>query len=269
VRGDRADLARHRDALARLAPDVVVDAIAFTEADAAGLVAAFRGIARRTVVLSSQDVYAPYGRLLGHEAGASDRRPSKEDSPLRASRFPYRAKATGPQDTAYAYEKILVEAVAASDPALPATILRLPCVYGSGDRHDRVGRVLARLTAGGPFLVDRAKAHWRWTRGFVGNVAEAIALAATEPRAAGRVYNVGEEPAPTESEWVQGIARAAGLAVDVREVTREALPPEIAESYDFAHDLIADSGRIREELGYREIMDLDAGLRASVAGKGT
>jgi nucleoside-diphosphate-sugar epimerase len=265
VRGDRADLARHRDALARLAPDVVVDAIAFTEADGAALVAAFRGVAGRTVVLSSQDVYAPYGRLRGLESGAPDRSPSTEDSPLRASRFPYRAKAAGPRDMAYAYEKILVEEAASSDPSLPATILRLPCVYGPGDRHGRVGSILARLSAGGPFLIDRAKARWRWTRGSVQNVAEAIALAALEPRAAGRVYNVGEEPAPTESEWVHRIARAAGLAADVREVAHEELPAELAETFDFAHDLVVGTRRIREELRYREVEEPEAAVRAAVA----
>jgi nucleoside-diphosphate-sugar epimerase len=265
VRGDRAELARHREALARLAPDVVVDGIAYTEADAAGLVATFRGIARRTVVLSSQDVYAPYGRLLGLEKGAPDRESSTEEAPLRSGRFPYRGKAAGREDMAYAYEKILVEDAVASEPALPATILRLPCVYGPGDRHHRVGQVLARLAGGGPFLLERAKARWRWMRGSVENVAEAIALAALEPRAAGRVYNVGEEPAPTESEWVRRIARAAGLPAEVREVGREELPRELAEPYDFSHDLVADTRRIREELGYREVEDPDTAVSAAVA----
>ncbi len=265
VRGDRAELPRHRDTLARLAPDVVVDAIAFTEADAAALVETFRGVARRTLVLSSQDVYASYGRLLGLEPGAPGEIPSKEDGPLRAARFPYRAKAAGPQEMAYGYEKILVEKVAAADPALPATILRLPCVYGPGDRHHRVGKVLARLASGRPFLLDRAKARWRWMRGSVRNVAEAIALAALDGRAAGRFYNVGEEPAPTESEWVHRIARAAGLSADVREVARAELPRELAEPFDFAHDLVADTRRIREELGYGEIEDPEAAARTAVA----
>ena len=265
VRGDRAELPRHRDALARLGPDVVVDAIAFTEADAAALVETFRGVARRTVVLSSQDVYASYGRLLGLEPGAPEGIPSKEDAPLRATRFPYRAKASGPQEMAYAYEKILVEKAAAADPALPATILRLPCVYGPGDRHHRVGQILGRLESGRPFLLDRAKARWRWMRGSVRNVAEGIALAVLEPRAAGRVYNVGEEPAPTEAEWVRSIARAAGVEAEIREVAREELPAEFAEPFDFAHDLVADTRRIREELGYREVDDPEAAVRAAVA----
>ena len=267
VRGDRGELRRHRDAFARLEPDVVVDTIAYTERDAAGLVAAFRGVARRTVVLSSGDVYAPYGRLLRLESGKPDARPFDEAAPLRTVLFPYRAKAAGAEDVAHDYEKILVERTAVADPALPSTILRLPCVYGPGDRHHRVGQVLRRLRSGGPFVLGRDKARWRWTRGFVENVAEAIALAAAESRAAGRVYNVGEETALSESEWIRAIARAAGIAADVREVEPGELPPELAEPYDFAHDLVADTRRIRNELGYREIVDLDEGLRASVAGE--
>jgi nucleoside-diphosphate-sugar epimerase len=266
VRGDRAGLSGHREDFARLAPDVVVDAIAYTEADAAALVAASRGIAKRVVVLSSEDVYAPYGRLLGLETGAPDPAPSTETSPLRTARFPYRSKAPGPQDMAWSYEKILVEEAAASDPELPATILRLPCVYGPGDRHHRVGQVLARLRRGGPYVLGRVQARWRWTRGYVENVAEAIALAVVDPRASGRVYNVGEEPALPEREWVRSVAReVAGLEAEIVEVEPGELPAELAEPFDFAHDLVADTRRIREELGYRELVPFDEGLRASVA----
>ena len=265
VRGDRAELGQHREGFARLAPDVVVDAIAYSEADAADLVATLRGAAGRTVVLSSQDVYAPYGRLLGLETGVPDMAPSTEVSPLRTGRFPYRSKASGQRDMAWSYEKILVEEAAASDPTLPATILRLPCVYGPGDRHHRVGQVLARLERGGPYVLGRVQASWRWTRGHVENVAEAIALAVVEPRASGRVYNVGEEPALPEREWVRSIAKAAGLEADILEVEPGELPAELAEPFDFAHDLVADTRRIREELGYREVVALEEGLRASVA----
>lgn len=40
----------------------------------------------------------------------------------------------------------------------------------------------------------------------VENVAAAIALAATDDRAAGRIYNVCEEPPFSELEWAQQIA---------------------------------------------------------------
>jgi nucleoside-diphosphate-sugar epimerase len=262
IRGDRRDLAAHRDAFARFGADTVVDTIAYTEAEGASAVAAFRGIVRRLVVLSSQDVYAQYGRFRRLEPGAPDPAPAGEGSPLRESRFPYRATAR-PGEMAYDYEKILVEKAAASDAALPATVLRLPCVYGPGDPHHRVGGVLARMLEGGPFLLERAKAAWRWTRGYVEDVAGAIAAAAMDPRAAGRTYNVGEEKARTEADWTRGIGRAAGWDGEVRVVAREELPESLVEPYDFEHDLAADTGRIRRELGYREEVPFEAGLSRS------
>ncbi|HEY1435179.1 MAG TPA: NAD-dependent epimerase/dehydratase family protein, partial [Thermoanaerobaculia bacterium] len=224
IRGDRADLAAHRDAFAHFAPDVVLDTIAYAEKDGAALVAVFRGIAGRSVVLSSQDVYASYGRLMRLESGPPDSKPSGEDAPLRNSRFPYRAMAGGPEDMAHDYEKILVERAVAADPALPATVLRLPCVYGAGDRHHRVGRVLARMRPGEPVLIDRSKAGWRWTRGSVENVADAIALAILDGRATGRAYNVGETSPLSEAEWTREIGRAAGWDGEVRAVAKEDLP---------------------------------------------
>lgn len=264
IRGDRADLGSHRDGFARFAPDVVLDTIAYTEKDATALVAAFRGIAGRIVVLSSQDVYASYGRLLRLERGAPEPGPSDEDAPLRISRFPYRATAR-PGEMAYDYDKILVERAAAADPGLPVTVLRLPCVYGPGDRHHRVGQVLACMHPGRPVLLDRAKAAWRWTRGSVGNVAEAIALATMDARASGRTYNLGEETALTETEWTRAIGRAAGWSGEVRGVAKEDLSAGLSESYDFEHDLVADTRRIRRELGYRERLGFEAGLAAAVA----
>jgi len=265
VRGDRRELAGFREALARLDPECVVDTIAYSERDAAEAVAVFRGIARRLIVLSSEDVYAAYGRLLRLETGAPDPVPASEDAPLRASRFPYRAKARGPEDVAYEYEKILVEQAAAAEPELPATILRLPCVYGPADPHRRVGQVLDRMAAGGDFVMDRAKAPWRWTRGYVEDVAEAIALAATDPRAEGRTYNVGETNPLTEAEWISRIGKAASWRGEVRAVPREQLPPELAEPpFDHAHDLVADTSRIRRELGFRERAAPDEAMRRTV-----
>src|ERR1035438_4628416 len=54
--GDRNRLEASAKAFGDLRPEVVVDAIAFTEEQAKGL-RTFHGIAKRTVVLSSGDVY--------------------------------------------------------------------------------------------------------------------------------------------------------------------------------------------------------------------
>jgi nucleoside-diphosphate-sugar epimerase len=271
IRGDRAELSeeRHREAFRRFAPDAVVDTIAFTEAEARGLIEALRGIAGRYVVLSSQDVYAPYGRLLRLEAdaGAAEGAAATEDSPLRASRHPYRARSR-PGEMAYDYDKVLVEAAVRGGADAPVTILRLPMVYGPGDPYRRLRPLLAKMvTDASEIRVDRARAGWRWTRGFVEDVADAIALATTDPRAAGRVYNLGEEDALAERDWIREVGEAAGWCGTVRAVAPEEIPEGEREpiDYDYAHDLVADTTRIRRELGFRERVGRAEGLRRAVA----
>ena len=93
--------------------------IAYTEADALGLVETFRGLARRTVVISSADVYRAYGRFLGLEPGPIEPTPLTEEAPLRTALFPYRKQAQGPDDFFHDYDKIPVERAVLGD-ARPA-----------------------------------------------------------------------------------------------------------------------------------------------------
>jgi nucleoside-diphosphate-sugar epimerase len=269
IPGDRAELARHRDAFRRFAPDVVVDTIAYTESDARGLVEALRGIAGRYAVLSSQDVYASYGRFLRLEGGASRESPSTEDSPLRASRHPYRSRAK-PGEMAYDYDKVLVEAAVRGGADAPVTILRLPMVYGPGDPYRRLRPLLGKMALDGSEIrIDRRRAGWRWTRGYVDDVADAIALAITDPRAAGRLYNVGEEDALAERDWIRAVGESAGWHGAVREVGPEEIPEAEREpDFDYGHDLVADTSRIRRELGFRERVGRPEGLRRTVATEG-
>ncbi len=263
IRGDRRELPGHRRAFARFDPQAVIDTIAYTESDAAALVETFRGLAGRLVVLSSQDVYAAYGRLLRLEVDAPERIPLSEEAPLRQSRYPHRAMAK-PGEMAYDYDKILVEAAVSGHAGLPATILRLPFVYGPDDPQRRLRQYLLRMGEA-ELLLDRAKAAWRWTRGYVEDVAGAIVLAAVDERAAGRIYNVGEKDAPTEAEWVRLVGEASGWKGDVLAVARRDLPEGLAEPYDFSHDLAADTERIRSELGFREPVGRAKGVRRTVA----
>lgn len=266
IHGDRRELASFAEEFRAAAPEVVLDMIAYTEANARALVNVFRGVARRTVVLSSADVYAAYGRLLRLEDGAPATQPLAEDAPLRAHLYPYRAQAEGPEDFKFHYEKILVERVALGDAALPGTVLRLPAVYGPNDWQHRPFGYLKRMDDKRPVIVlGERQARWRWTRGYVENVAAAVALAVTNESAAGRIYNVGEAEALTEAEWVCAIGRAA--AWDGRVVTAPdaSLPEHLAANVNYEHDLATDTRRIRAELGYDERVPRDEALRRTVA----
>jgi nucleoside-diphosphate-sugar epimerase len=270
VLGERERVREAGDRLRACRPDVVVDFIAFTAADVRGLLDALRGAAGRCVFLSSLDVYRAYDRLMRREQGPPGAIPIDEDAPLRETSFPRRSQASSPEDVMWSYDKIHVEREAFSDAELRATILRLPAVYGPGDRtRHRVGSYLRRMDAGGAaFDLDRALSRWRWTRGYVEDVASAIALAAVDPRASGRTYNVGESDPSTEGDWVRAIARLAGYAGPVIEKERPDLPADVArelDECDFTHDLVLDTRRIHAELGWRPRTPADEALAASIA----
>jgi nucleoside-diphosphate-sugar epimerase len=217
-------------------PDVVILTVAMGAVDARAAVEAFAGRAGRIVLLSSGDVYLAYGRFTGTEPGPIDKGLLTEDAPLRSVLFPYRHKASSPEALEYWYEKILAERAVLNAPDLPGTVLRLPKVYGPGGNEDLA-------------TVYRYRHHpnWRWTHGFVENVAAAVELAAIHPVAGGRIYNVGEAYTPTTAE------RLAWLPPSTIE-------PDLISQFDFAQDIAYDTSRIRVELGYCEIVPEKEGL---------
>jgi len=223
--------------------EIVIHMIAMGEKDARAAIAAFQGRVRRLVALSSGDVYRAYGRFTGLETGEPEAGLLSEDSPLRSVLFPYRAQANSPHDLNYFYEKILVEREVLGRAELPATILRLPKVYGPGGNAD-----LATIYG------YRDHPAWRWTHGYVENVAAAIVLAALHPAAAKRIYNIGEAYTPTIAERLLSLPPVT-------------MPAMKADGYDFRHDLAYDTTRIRRELGYVEPVSYEEGLKRTLTSR--
>ena len=263
LHGDRQQLLDFKDAFARLAPEVVFDLFAMTEADAQAGVAAFAGLARRVVVASSQDVYRVYDRFLGRDPGPPGSVPFTEQAPLRRHLYPYRTMAPAPDHLFYHYDKILVEQVY-QRAEIPATVVRLPQVYGPGDYQHRLFPYLKRMDDARPFIpLDEDQDAWRCTRGYVENVAAALALAVEDERAAGAVYNVGEAVAFTEAEWIRRIGAVTGWAGRV--VSLPKLPDMLPSDKDWRHHFVADTRTMRRELGYEEPVSLDEALRRTIA----
>ena len=261
---DHDGLSNLRRELERFAPDIVLDVIPYTERQARDLVRTFRGLAGRVVVLSSADVYRNYDGLRGRPSASPDPVPLKEGSPLRETLYPYRG-----HDIPFAYrddyEKILVERTVLNQADLPGTVLRLPAVYGPGDKQHRLRPYLRRMDDGRPaILLGDKQARWRWTRGYVGNVAAAIAVAVTDARATARTYNVGEDPTRTEREWIQEIGKVVGWRGDVVTLDDKELPAHLKQPYDWRYDLATDTRRIREELGYREPVPEQEAIEATL-----
>ena len=257
ILGNRKDLGNYRSQFQTFSPHVVIDMIPYVEQDAVDLVKVFSGAAQRVVVVSSMDVYRAYGRLIRTEPSEPDALPLTEKSPLREKLYPYRSdplrSVEDPQRWMDDYDKTLVERVILNQSDLPGTVLRLPAVYGPGDRQHRLFPYLKRMDDHRPvILLGEGVANWRWARGYVEDVAAAIAAAAVSDQTAGQVYNVAEPGALTELEWVRAIGRAAGWNEKILVVPEAALPEPMKTVENTRQDLIASTEKIRAELGYHE-----------------
>ncbi len=253
VHGDRRELLSFVPAFERFSPDVVLDMIPIGRADAVDTVLAFNGVAGRVVAISSQDVYLAYDILRRREQKPPVPQPMTEDAPLRELLYPYRD--LFPSDSRmHDYDKIPIEQTYLADPDLPGTIVRLPAVYGPNDYQHRPFPYLRRMVDGRRWIIlDERGAGWRWSRTFVDNAAAAITLTVLDDRAAGRIYNVAEPVALTEEEWVRAIGVEYGWSGEISAIATDDVPQHLRdEELNFAQDVVVDTTKIRQELGYQE-----------------
>ena len=266
ILGERSDLPG-----LHLKADVVIDLVLSSGAQAQALMQSFRGAAGRVVAASSMDVYRACGILHGSEDGPIEPVPLTEESPLRTKLQTYPPAQVKMLQTVFGwlddeYDKIPVERSVLSDPELPGTVLRLPMIYGPGDPLRRLHPVLRRIDDRRPaILFEQGWAGWRSPRGYVENVAAAIASAAVNAHAAGRVYNVAETPAFSEVEWARKIAAATAWEGEFVCLPKARMPAHLMQPGNSAQHWEADSSRIRQELGYREPVPLEEALRSTIA----
>jgi nucleoside-diphosphate-sugar epimerase len=270
ILGDRHQLNASAQEMKRFAPDVVIDLVISSGPQAEELMNIFRGAARRVVMLSSIDVYRAIAVSHGTESGPLEEVPLTEESQLRRSLDPFPPESMQLMRQIFPwvtddYDKIPAERTVMNDRELPGTVLRLPMVYGPGDRLHRFWPVVKRILDGRQQIIfPEALAAWRSPRGYVENVAAAIALAARDDRAARRVYNVCEEPSFSELEWARKIAsemRWEGTFVILPE---ERTPRHLLKPGNAAQHWTASSTRIRHELGYTESVAIEEAIRRTI-----
>jgi nucleoside-diphosphate-sugar epimerase len=268
--GDRRRLNDSAAKVQAIKPDVVVDLILSSGRQAADLIGVFRGVASRVVALSSCDVYRACGVLHGSEPGPLEPLPLTESSPLRSALQTYPPATIQMLQQVFGwlddeYDKIPVEREILGDDELPGTVLRLPMVYGPGDPLHRFGPLVKRMDDRRPAILFEEKlAAWRSPRGYVENVAAAIALAATSERAAGRIYNVAEAESFSELEWALQVAAAAGWDGNFITLPADRTPLHLKMSGNTDQHWVVDTTRIREELGYREPIARADAIRRTV-----
>ncbi len=137
---------------------------------------------------------------------------------------------------------------------------------GPRDKQHRLFEYLKRMDDQRPAIIlGEGYARWRRPRGYVTNAAAAIVLAVTDARATGRIYNVGDEPTLTIQEWVQAIGKVAGWQGTIVSLPQERLPERLVQKLNTNQALFFETTRLRQELGYRELVSLDEALTQTIA----
>jgi len=203
--------------------------------------------------------------------GELDPLPLTEDSPLRTTRTLYPPETMKMMQDIFTwvndhYDKIAVEDAIMSDPAWQGSILRLPMVYGPGDPLHRFFPLLKRFADGrSSILLSEDSAAWRGPRGYVENVAHAIAVAAMSDQTAGRIFNICEEPTLSDLAWQEKIAKQADWHGRFVILPREQTPKHLLPPGNTAQHVVVSSERIRTELGYEEPIHMDEAIQRTVA----
>lgn len=269
VCGDRGNPANVLDAVVDRRIDIVIDVIAMQLVDTAPLLEALEGRIGQYVMLGSCDVYANYELLHRKREGIPAPGPVAEDATLRISRYPYRGPTArspdAPDRHLDEYDKIPIEGRVA-DMQSPWTILRLPMVYGPGDRQRRFRWAIEPMLEGRDRLeIPRAWAHWQTTYGYVDNVAAAIARVVGSPHASRRVFNVAEPGSVSQIEWARRFAAALAWSGRI-EPTNDSTHPfarRLAD-LDLSVPLLVSDARLRATFGSFEVIDEATALARTI-----
>jgi nucleoside-diphosphate-sugar epimerase len=123
--------------------------------------------------------------------------PLHQGSPLRTNDFPYRKLGADPDDWRYDYDKIPIERLLLEELSFQTTVLRLPAVYGPRDYQRRVWEYLRKMDARRKaIVVSESLSNWRWSRGYVENVAAAVSHALSHQPPAVGVFNLDNDTQP-------------------------------------------------------------------------
>ena len=269
--GDRMDGARLGEIFRAHGVDTVIDIFALGLLNTRAVLEAVAAIGARYLLLSSVDVYSNYGGLLRKESPPVQAAPAREDDPLRGFRYPYRGNSRRPQgvenDLFEDYDKIILEEAALGDGRFTSTVIRAPMIFGPGDKQHRFRWAIDAVRQGGLVRLDERAAKWPNSYGYLTDVAEAMVLAALDPRAAGRIYNVGQGFVRTPIEWLLtfGVVMNRRIEVETVPAAEQALLHERAEASDLRYPLTLDTTRIREELGFTEVVPEREALLATIA----
>lgn len=246
----------------------VIDLLALTRKETVALLNALDGGIERYVMASSADVYRNYDGLHRRTSHTPVEPPLTEDLPLRPRLHPYRASPRRSLGSADAwmddYDKIPLERAVRQRAALAGTILRLPMVFGPGDRQRRFRWLLSPMLRSVDCLaLDAAWGAWRTSYGYVADVGHALACAAIHPSTRGRTFNLGYPDAPDHRVWIDRFAARLGWRGSIDE-TRGRSDGRLA-GLDLRYPLVLDTRAFRGACAWSEPTALEQALDLTIA----
>ncbi len=231
--------------LAGLDVEAVVDVTAYHAEETRSVVASFAGRIERLVHISTLSVYR-WPLPCPVQEGAP-----LEDDPRRD----------------YGYGKAACERLLFSQPTerMPWTALRLPAVFGPGDPYSREAFLLGRILQDNTIVVP-PRPHLCQNL-FAADAARAVCALLESPLAVGRVYNAGGTPFTLEG-YVDLIAGLAGrparkMRASARVLVRDGADPQKIPYY-FEGDVVLDTRRIRDEIGFVPLWSMEKALAATL-----
>jgi len=250
--------------------DVLVDVIPMTLGPSKALIERVDQHIRQYVMVSSCDVYRNYELLQRKSTGTPIHHAVDEDSELRKTRFPYRDAVPRPKDAKDRYlddyDKIPIEH-AVKGMSCDWTIVRLPMVYGPGDKQRRFRWAIKPMIRGQKILVIPSSwARWHSTYAYIDNVAEGIALTLGNPKARNRVFNIGEQQSLSQLAWAMSFADAIGWEGEVEHSDDPDHPfMQRISGLDLSVPFRVNDDRIRETLGYKGPVSRAEALSRTIA----
>jgi nucleoside-diphosphate-sugar epimerase len=147
-----------------------------------------------------------------------------------------------------------------------ATMFRYPHVYGPRQLVPREWCIVRRILDGRRQLILGDGGLTLHTFGYAENLAHAVLLAADHPAAAaGQSYNCGDEQVFSLRQVALAVARILDRPLEIVSVPGAfAFPGQPMLAHESTSHRVMDLAKIRRELGYRDLVPTEEGLRRTV-----
>ncbi len=241
--GDRHQPGQLAEKLSGMEFDAAIDMMAYNAADIRTSVEALRGKVGHFLFISTRSVYKE--KLVLAPIRETD---LLEDDPSMA----------------YGYNKVKAEEAlmeAYQSIGFPATVLRLPAVYGPYDYQAREWYFIKRFLDGRQQMLLPDFGWGVNQREYAGNVAEQLAFLLTEPASIGQIYNSGHRHFQNFRDLIHLAEELFGRKMSLFGLPKEDIlwKVPLAESGLY----VLSTGKL-EALGYRERYDLRAALQETI-----